>query len=113
MTQIDDNDAGLDGIDRTRHSSAGRDQALPPSPHPTPGPASFKEVIFWIALVLAVAIVVSIIALGKAMATEHRCRGLWTGNSCIGSWSNTRQEPYYEGDTYVRHGRTQQRPERR
>ena len=98
---------------QTRRSSVGRDQASSPPAHPAPGPASSKEVIFWIALALSVAIIVSIIALGKAMATEHRCRGLWTGNSCIGSWSNTRQEPYYEGDTYVRHGRTQQRPERR
>jgi hypothetical protein len=44
----------------------------------------------------------------------HRCRGLWTGNSCVGDWQRVdRWDTYDRGDMYIRNGHVQQRePER-
>lgn len=57
-------------------------------------------------LVIAVAVI-----LVSDAEPVHRCRGLWTGNACIGSESNVIENEPYEGDTYVKDGHIKQRPE--
>jgi hypothetical protein len=56
----------------------------------------------------------TVTAVAQSSYSVHRCRGLWTGNSCIGTWSNVDPHEYHHGDTYIeddKHLHVQQRPE--
>lgn len=64
-------------------------------------------------IAVAIGILVSAAHSEEAEEVGHRCTGVWTGNGCIGTTTQTDKWDSYHGDTYTHDGHVRQRPERR
>lgn len=82
----------------------------------------WKTILFCVLMAMLVASLWLLVALIKGgtvnahaeQGSDHVCHGLWTGNACLGTWSNNVDEHQsYQGETYVHDGKVRQRPERR